>query len=285
MSFSELQTLFPEAAEHGNADTYLFRTNIIVHYAFRSDTELTVFLPLERRTLRVSVEDEHHRNETFQGLGDLGLGVKHFFYFDRKKQVSGTIGVRLPTGRLHPVTPASYLSHHDAEALGIQIPPHSHLQLGTGTFDPFIGIQGLYRFDTRWIVFGSIDASIPFYKNKYGYRTSPSAIFQFGPAYRLPTRYFIASVFLEVFSSGRDHFEGEDITGSGGTFKGTFKVPNTGRFELAFKPGLTWGITRKLTLNVQVRIPFYTRIPEDKEQSDIQLTEPVGVILGLTYNM
>ena len=285
VSFSELRDRSPEAAEHGDADFYLFQTDLVARYGLSDRTEVFVDVPYKVSISRVDEDDEHHRDETFQGLGDIRLGVKHFLLAEKTHQLAATLGLSFPTGRLNRVTAASYLDHDEAALLGVSVDEHSHLQLGTGTFDPFLGLEGLYRFDDRWMLFGSLDATIPFYANRYDYRTSPSLTVSVGPAvhFRNEASSLFLGLFVELFYAGRDRYDGDDVVGPGGVFPGEFPVPNTGRLELALKPTLTWRLSEKATLDIQARIPLYTRIEEDAERGDVQLTEPIGGFIGLTF--
>ena len=258
---------------------------MIARYALSDQTEVLLTLPYKSLTLRVDNEDEHHRNETLDGIGDVRLGIRHFFFYDRSLQISGLLGASLPMGALNEITAASYLRHDEAASIGVDVPEHSHLQLGTGTIDPFVGIEILHRSDTRWMLYGSINIDLPFYENRYGYRTSPAGTLNFGPARYLRSTKVIASFFVEVFHANRDRLEAADVIGPGGAFDGRMGVPNTGRLEMAFKPGITWSMTENLTLNFQARFPVYTRIQQDREQSDVQLTEPAGLIFSLSYNL
>lgn len=285
VSFSELERRSPEAAEHGDADFYVIRSDIIVRFALTDYTEVFLDLPYKVLTLRVDNDDEHHRDETFDGHGDVRLGVKHFFFHYKSIQIAGVLGLSLPTGRLSKATAASYLDHDEAAVIGVTVPKHSHLQLGTGTFDPFVGVEALYRFGEYWIFFSSVNADIPMSENRYDYRTSPSGTLNLGPALRVPETRLIASLFAEMFYSGRDRFEADDLAGPRGTFDGNFRVPNTGRFEMALKPGVIWGITEKVSLNLQVRIPVYTRIREDSEEGDVQLTETSGFFAAVSISL
>ncbi len=284
VSFAELAVRSPEAAEHGDAEFRVFRIDTIARYALTDLTELSLAVPYQRITIRVDENDEHHRNETVDGLGDLRVGMRHFVAFEQSYQVSILVGLSLPTGRLNRVTAASYLGHDEAGDLGVIVPPHSHLQLGTGTVDPFLGLDGVFRFDGHWMFLGSVNATIPLYENRYDYRTAPSATFTLGPAVRVGHTRLILGLYAETFWSGRDRFDGADVVGPGGVFDGSFGVPNTGRFEIALRPTLTWGITDHLTLNVAGRIPLYTRIRESADKGDVQLTEDFGLFVGLSYN-
>jgi hypothetical protein len=283
VSFGELKARSPEAAEHGDAEFVVFRTDLITRYGVNDTTEMFVDLPYRSSRVLVDNDDEHHRDETEKGLGDIRVGLKHFLLADKMFQFSFVVGVSLPTGGLNEVTAASYLSHNDASALGVTVPRHSHLQLGTGTADPFVGVEGLYRLES-WMLYGSLNADLPFYDNRYGYRTSPSATLIVGPAARLGQTSAIVGLFVECSFSGRDQLDGNDVVGPGGRFSGNLAVPNTGRSELAIRPSLTWGMDKHVTLNVMARVPLYTRIRHDAGGRDVQLTESLGVFAGLSYS-
>ena len=284
VSFAELAERSPEAAEHGDAEFRVLRTDLIARYALTDLTELSLAVPYQRITLRVDVDDEHHRDESVDGFGDTRLGVRHVLAFEPSYQVALVGGLSLPTGRLNTVPAATYLGHDEARDLGVTVPKHSHLQLGTGTVDPFVGVEALFHIDDHWMLVGSVNATIPLYENRYDYRTAPSATLNVGPAARIHDTRLIFGLFAEASWSGRDQFEGDDIVGPGGTFDGSFDVPNTGRFELALRPTLTWGISETVTLNVGGRIPMYTRIREGSGDGDIQLTEDFGLFVGLSIN-
>ncbi|MCZ6834613.1 MAG: transporter [Planctomycetota bacterium] len=284
VSFSELSARSPKAAEHGDAEFQLIQTDITLRYALADLTEISLFTPYKWVTLRVDEDDEHHRDETFDGVGDLRLGLRHYVAFEPSYQISIFAGLSVPTGRLNKVTAASYLGHEEAHDLGVIVPKHSHLQLGTGTFDPTLGINVLVRLDDHWMLFGNISATFPLYENRYDYQTAPSATFTFGPALKLEQEPIILGFYTEVFWSGRDKFDGDDIVGPDGVFDGSFGVPNTGRFEIALRPALTWGIREDLTLTVYARFPVYTRIRESSDKSDVQLAEEYGLFIGFSYN-
>ncbi len=274
----------PEAREHGDADFFVFRTDFIFRYGLTDRTELSLDLPYIRNEVNAVESDEHHRDEAIEGLGDIRLSLKHFFVAEEKLQLAGIFGLSLPTGKINRITAASFVDHDEAAELGVIIPRHTHLRLGTGTFDPFLGVEVLYRLTERWMMYGNVLANLPFYKNRYGYRTSPNISLTIGPAVRIGKRPVIAAVFANVYYAGRDQFRGDDIVGLGGIVKGDLGVPNTGRFEVSLQPNLTWAVNKNLTLNVNVNVPIYTRIRTNSLNRDVQLTEQVGVFLGMSWH-
>jgi len=285
VSFAELSKRSPEAAEHGNADFYIAQSNAIGRYAVSDNTEVAIDVSVKALTLRVDENDEHHRDETVTGIGDIRLTMKSFVVFNHTLQLAGIIGVSLPTGKLNSVTAASYLGHEEAAAIGATVPKHSHIQLGSGTLDPIIGAEALVRLNSRWMLFGNGTVTAPFYANKYDYRTSAIGSLTMGAARRQFNGALIPSFSVELFYSSRDKFDGPDIVGDSGVFDGNFWVPNTGRFETSVKPGVVIRLKQRLTLTMQMRVPVYTRIREDAENGDIQLTEPVSVFSALSLGL
>lgn len=282
ISFDELSARNPEAAEHGDADFYLLQSDFVARYALGNLSELLAAIPFKSIRLRVDNNDEHHRNETTSGIGDLRLGGKRYLISNDSVQLAGLVGLNVPTGKLNNTAATSYLGHEEAADLGIDVPAHNHAQLGTGTFYPFIGFDSLFHLDQRWMLLGSIQAELPFYKNKYGYKTSTSGTFSLGPALRVESMRSVFSLFAEAFYSGRDHFSDETIEGTNGSVGGDFWVPNTGRFEVALKPGVTWNVSPKITLNLRGRIAIYTQIRTESAGRDVQLSEPFGLLMSIT---
>ena len=283
VSFEELSERFPGVDEHGNVSLYGTRLGLLARYGLTGRLDLFGELPLEGKILRVAEEDAHHRDETMMGVGDLRLGARYFLLATRQWQLGVSGGLRFPTGRRHRLSPLSWVDHEEAEALGVEVPDHSHLQLGTGTLDPFGGFSSLYRSDSFWLWFIGGEASAPFYAASDGYRTAPQGWLLMGPAFRIPGGWGIVGGFVQAFFSGRDRFLGADVVAPGGTVPGTFDVPNTGRFELILRPSFTWLASSTVSLDLQVTVPVYTAIAEDEEERDVQLTEPAGLLLSLSW--
>ena len=274
----------PTAAQHGDADFFVFRTDFIFRYGLTDRTELRLDLPYVRNEVNTEESDAHHRDEVLDGLGDIRLSFKHYFVADEKWQVAGIFGLSFPTGEINRLTRASFIDHEEAGTLGVAIPRHTHLQLGTGTFDPFLGIEALYRFDEHWMMYGSVLANLPFYENRFDYRTAPNVTLTVGPAVRIGDSPVVAALFANIYYAERDQFRGGDIVGSGGMAKGDLGVPNTGRFEFSLQPNLAWAVNEHVTLNLTLNVPIYTRIRTNSLDRDVQLTEPVGVFAGLSWS-
>jgi hypothetical protein len=283
VSFSELQEESPHAAEHGDQQFRLVQTDFILRYGLSDRTEISVDVPYKWLHADSDLEDAHHRTESMDGFGDLQVRLKHFLVAEESWQMAGIVGLSIPTGELNKLTAASFLDHRDEHRIGVEAPRHSHLRLGTGTFDPIVGIEALYRAGNGWYFLGAATAILPFYENRYDYQTAPSVVLTAGPAVRVGDSPVIVGVFGEIALSEPDEFDGDDVVGPGGTFDGSFHVPNTGRFEFSLKPTVTWNISDRLTANIQGRFPLYTRIREGSGNDSVQATEEWSILFALSY--
>lgn len=283
LTFNELRKKSPAAAKHGNTNFYSYRIDTAVRYGVTDDTEVALAVPYLWQDLEVTVIDEHHRNELLDGPGDARLSVKHFFLADEDWQFAGILGVSLPSGKINRLTRASYIEHGTAAAIGVTIPRHSHLQLGTGTFDPFVGLEALWRLDDVSFFYASAQANVPFYPNRHDYQTSVNGTLTAGPAVRIEDD-LILGFLLSGSYSARDRLFADDLPSTRGAIDGEIHVPNTGRLEVSLQPSVTWSIAEDWTFTAQLTIPLYTRIRMNRRGSDVQLTEPAGVSVGVSYN-
>jgi hypothetical protein len=87
------------------------------------------FLDLDGRPFAPVYGALHHRNETLVGPTDPWL-VLHAGRAGKVWSVGARVGLTLPLGRTEP----------DPFALGDAGLPHEHIQFGTGTFDPILGL-------------------------------------------------------------------------------------------------------------------------------------------------
>lgn len=261
VSFRGLSERLPQAAEHGEADFYIFQAMVGINYFWSSRFSSFLRLGYRRLTSRAE-EDEHHRDETLEGLGDIKVGGEYRYSPFSWLRFRFWLGWSLPTGRTQSLTAAAFLDHSEAEALGVEVEHHSHLQLGTGTFDPFGGVEVLGLLYRELYGKGVFRVEYPFYSRGDGYRTAATFLGQFGLVWRRIDWRF--SLLVEGLYQGRDRFSGEDIVGSKGVFSGSFGVPNTGRLEFALV--VVWElVVGELDLFLGLRFPFYTRIAEDRE--------------------
>src|SRR5260221_10880788 len=125
---------------------------------YRQVTARIHFQDLERRPVVLPQGDIHHRNETLTGIGDpwaLAVAGKAL----GKWSLAARAGVSIPLG--HTV--------ENPFALGRRGLPHQHIQFGTGTWNPMLGLS-VGRHLGQTSVIGSALARLPLYENAHGYR-------------------------------------------------------------------------------------------------------------------
>lgn len=139
--------------------------------------------------------DLHHRDETLSGIGDPVVALR----WDRavgRLQLGGRAGVSLPLGD----------TTENPEPLAAQSLPHQHMQIGSGTFAPVVGVLGAWVAG-RWGLFGRIDAVVPLYENDEGFRRGLYLDAALGPGYRLrPGLFGFAQ--LAVAHTGEETWDG-----------------------------------------------------------------------------
>ncbi|HEY0882944.1 MAG TPA: hypothetical protein VGD87_15490, partial [Archangium sp.] len=103
--------------------------------------------------------DIHHRNETLFGVGDPWLSVKPSFRW-KGFTAQGRVGLTLPLGRTEP-------NPFVLGRMGLQ---HQHVQFGTGTVNPLLGLQLAQRLGERVTprLYGLAQLSLG--QNQYGYQ-------------------------------------------------------------------------------------------------------------------
>jgi hypothetical protein len=134
----------------------------------RASVQLQLPLRLTRTTIALRREDGtpfepdyeniHHRDETLFGPGDPWLSGRLFATL-AGTDLAARAGLTLPLGRTEP----------DPFALGDAGLAHQHVQLGTGTVDPLLGLDAarrLGRVDLR----GYSQARLTLYRNRAGYQ-------------------------------------------------------------------------------------------------------------------
>lgn len=125
---------------------------------FRQVTGRIRFEDAVRQPLPPGTQDIHHRNETLVGLGDpwfLAAASREIGVWS----VTGRAGVSVPLGR----------TEENPFALGRQGRAHQHVQFGTGTWDPIVGVMAGRRFG-EVAVTASVLGRFPLGENGHGYR-------------------------------------------------------------------------------------------------------------------
>lgn len=196
----------------------------------------------------------HARDETINGVGDASLHV-HTALVRGDWTVHARLGLTLPL--------ADTLDE-DPFALGRIGQEHEHIQLGTGTFMPFVAAELQRRFAPWTAAVWSV-AYLSAYENSHGYR----------PGHRISagltgTRSLAKT--LAVSLAAELHSETAE------TWNGMIPVDegNAGRYD--FYAGVTaaWRATDRWSLTGDIRVPLYSHVTGN--QTDYGIVAGLGLV-------
>jgi hypothetical protein len=194
----------------------------------------------------------HHRDETLVGLGDPWLLAQTSWRLG-SVTVGGFAGLTFPLGRTEE-------NPFEAGEAGEQ---HQHVQDGSGTFDPVLGVRAGWTL-VEWLSLrGHVQTRIPLYENSKGYQAGISVEAGLG----LDGTYdlFVGGVALDMIHQQPERWDGE-IQSDG----------NLGSTSLL--AGVSAGVALgTVNLLVSVKFPVYTHIVGGPEQGEISFPAIVGL--------
>jgi len=234
-------------AEYGIAPHFALQAMV----PFRLVDTRTQFTDLSGHPITLDYENIHHRDGTLVGFGDMQAWMHHGWNLG-ELLVTEKIGVSIPTGGVEP----------DPFVLGEEGLPHQHIQFGTGTFDPLIGLSLAHDFGS-WQLSGWGQAQIPLYRNKYGYQAGTRILAGLLGSSTLGTVATSFRLGVTVVQEFAERWDGKVPTTDG----------NQGRTDLFVGPGITlplggeWGMSIDLrgrvwgqTVNAQLSLPVLVEV-------------------------
>ncbi len=120
-------------------------------------TEIT-FRRLDGEPFVPDYENIHHRNETLAGVADPWLSARAAWSLG-KTLLLARAGITVPLGSTYP----------DPFALGRAGQPHQHIQYGTGTVNPVLGVELATALGPVRVA-GYAQTLLSLYENGHGYR-------------------------------------------------------------------------------------------------------------------
>lgn len=125
------------------------------------------------------------------------------------------------------------------------IPP-SLLQLGSGTWDPLMGLQ--WQHGTRdWGVWSGLAVQLPVGENDAGLNPANTLSFGAGVHYWLQQPSLRLGLEWESLFRGRDYLDGRQLTNTGASLG--FVVPN-----------LVWSVQQGLWMHARYRVPVIRQV-------------------------
>ncbi len=222
-------------------------TRLTAEYGFTEGFALTVMVPFRvvssntrylvgGEQVRLTHENIHHRDETLTGFGDPWL-LARLSWASEKWSADVRFGVTLPLGR----------TEEDPFELGDRGLPHEHIQFGTGTVSPVLGLE-IYRVYEKWRIGGWAIANPQLYANDHGYRPGDrlSAGLLAATGFGLDRWQF--QVGAEMLGELPERWHGRARSDEG----------NSGRLDVLLSTGASVKIKDTVYLTAQVRVPVFT---------------------------
>jgi hypothetical protein len=199
----------------------------------------------------------HHRNETVAGVGDVWL-LGRYMTTAGDVRITARGGVSLPLGK----------TEENPFALGDMGLRHQHIQLGTGTFDPVLALDGARQFGPVQVgVYGL--AHLALYENSRGFQAGNR--FYGGLQGGLKLFGNLSGALGPDVVHERPERWGGEVRQDG----------NLGRTELLANLSLTQTMG-ELLMTVVIRVPFYRHIVMGDEAPG-RLSSPILVSLIASY--
>jgi hypothetical protein len=215
------------------------------------------FRSLDGTPITLDYENIHHRNETLFGLGDASVLGRYTFSLGAVR-LSTRAGFTVPLGN----------TVEDPFALGEAGLPHQHVQFGTGTVQPLLGLEAEHTREF-WSARAWGQAQLSLAENSHGFRA--------GHRFGLGVSGEVKLVGALRASAGAD-VANEQPERWGGVVQ---QDGNLGRTDVLVGGGLHWG-TRAVQLGLTFRIPVYSYIIGHEGQLEYPglLNLHVGTVFG-----
>jgi len=190
----------------------IYRVDVGLKYLLGSQWILETNLPYESKVQEASIEkidgvkytqeqweaiEEngfiHHRDETYTGLTDseVFLGYYRLGVLVEGDHFIGRIGTSIPFGKIED----------DPWKLGEKGEEHLHIQFGTGTFNPILGLYYNFPIYKGLASHTNIRTKLPFYENSKTYRGSNELTYSAGLNYRLNKWFSFRAGYLGIYQS------------------------------------------------------------------------------------
>ena len=233
----------------------LDRMSVELQLPLRLSVTTVRYLRLDGTPFEPDYENIHHRNETLVGPGDPWLSARGSLEVGGF-ELLGRLGVTLPVGR----------TEENPFALGAAGLPHQHVQFGTGTFNPLLGLEIARGFGgVQLRAHGQAQLSL--YENRHGYRAGTRILGGVEVGGQVWQGLHVAGS-VDVFSEAPERWDGV-IQQDG----------NLGRTDVLAGASLAYPVGG-FALSLGLKVPVYQHIIQTEEHPS-QLSYPAIVNLGV----
>ena len=193
------------------------------------------FRALDGTPVTLDYENIHHRNETLFGLGDPWVQGRYAFPLG-PLQLTARAGFTVPLAK----------TVEDPFALGAAGQPHQHVQFGSGTVQPLLGLEAGRTWDA-WSarLWGQAQLSVA--ENSHGFRAGHRFNLGVSSTVKL-TDALRVSAGADVANEQPERWDGR-VQQDG----------NLGRTDVLLGGGLHWNVSR-VQMGLTLRVPVYSHI-------------------------
>lgn len=249
---------------------YWYRAQLSFFHPIAADWEAGLVVPWDRKSQKARYETPsgepydnprgnlHHRTEDLEGIGDVRLlaARRGRGLLDPSDGWVLTLGLSLPTGRIE----------EDPFRLGAAGIRHRHIQFGTGTVDPVLGLDYSRPFG-RFVLDAHADFQASLYESRERYRAAPVSQLSIGPRFPL-AEGFDLSVAYAATSQGRAKWD-------------SAKDPNSGYFQDGIRVALPMRLRDRWTVAPSVLRTITTRTRGDGDA--FRMDWLFGLGIGLAF--
>jgi thiol-disulfide isomerase/thioredoxin len=193
---------------------------------------------LEGQPIELDYENIHHRDETLFGVADPWLGARWEGAIGERVVAGARLAASLPLGSTVP----------DPFELGARGEEHQHVQFGSGTFRPVVGVDGRLRLGHLSVSAGAL-AVLSLYDNVEGYQAGHRLGFGLGAASGFGLDWASFRLGMETSIETAERWDGHVPVSDG----------NRGRVDLIAAAGATL-IGGASSLGLDVKVPVYTHV-------------------------
>ncbi len=197
--------------------------------------------------------DIHHRTENLSGLTDATVMLRITRAPGRFLLTAGA-GSTLPLGR----------TEEDPYAAGEAGEEHQHMQLGTGTFVPVVGLDAAYAAG-RWGALGYASSRLSITENDKGYRAPVTVSGGLGPTFRATTRLTVLATAEGSWESA-EHWNG---------------TPYAGKTAVGIAGGVVASLSPSVVLQAQARGNVFEQTQHEEEEGEFH--QPVTLSAGVSW--
>lgn len=222
----------------------------------------TQYRDLQDRPLVLDYQNIHHRDETLLGPGDLQAalhGATHVLNID----IGAKLGVSVPTGKVH----------RNPYRLGEQGLPHQHIQFGTGTWDPILGVDVRRDFGTYFLTWHG-SAHLPLYEGSHDYQAGKRFTLGMAANSALTTDTFTFRLGVLGYYETAERWNGVVPTEEG----------NQGRLDVFLGPAVTTKIGNDHSATLQVQGRIYGKAKNAQLELPVLVSLSVGSLAHFEGN-